>query len=88
MRSHNKPVCSNRSYEPLRLSDERSAVDLKDNFEQDFVQGPQENTGAPRSESPTIMNEIKLIIGQQELKALYEETQREIRVGVITRENE
>lgn len=66
----------------------RSAVDLRDNFEQGFVSETTRQTTAPRGDAtaaPVIMNEIKLIIGAQELKAMYEETQRQITTGVIAR---
>jgi len=65
----------------------RSAVDLKDNFEQGFVSETARQTSAPRGgeAAPVIMNEIKLVIGVQELKAIYEETQRQITTGVIAR---
>ena len=65
----------------------RSAVDLKDNFEQGFVSETARQTGSPRDgdAAPVIMNEIKLVIGAQELKAIYEETQRQITTGVIAR---
>ena len=36
--------------------------------------------------APVIMNEIKLVIGSQELKAIYEETQRQITTGIIARD--
>ena len=65
----------------------RSAVDLRDNFEQGFVSETARQTGSPRDgdAAPVIMNEIKLVIGAQELKAIYEETQRQITTGVIAR---
>ncbi|RKU36340.1 hypothetical protein C6496_13870 [Candidatus Poribacteria bacterium] len=65
----------------------RSAVDLKDNFEQGFVSETARQTASPRGEgdAPVIMNEIKLVIGAQELKAMYEETQRQITTGIIAR---
>lgn len=65
----------------------RSAVDLKDNFEQGFVSETARQTASPRGEAgaPVIMNEIKLVIGAQELKAIYEETQRQITTGIIAR---
>ena len=65
----------------------RSAVDLKDNFEQGFVAETARQTASPRGEAgaPMIMNEIKLVIGAQELKAIYEETQRQITTGIIAR---
>ena len=66
----------------------RSAVDLRDNFEQGFVSETDRQTGSPRGgdgAAPVIMNEIKLVIGVQELKAIYEETQRQITTGVIAR---
>ena len=66
----------------------RSAVDLRDNFEQGFVSETARQTGSPRGgdgAAPVIMNEIKLVIGVQELKAIYEETQRQITTGVIAR---
>ena len=65
----------------------RSAVDLRDNFEQGFVSETARQTASPRGEggAPTIMNEIKLVIGAQELKAIYEETQRQITTGIIAR---
>jgi hypothetical protein len=65
----------------------RSAVDLRDNFEQGFVAETARQTESPRGEggAPTIMNEIKLVIGAQELKAMYEETQRQITTGIIAR---
>lgn len=64
----------------------RSAADLRDNFEQGFVSETDRQTGAPRRDAaPVIMNEIKLVIGAQELKAVYEETQRQITTGVIAR---
>ena len=64
----------------------RSAVDLRDNFEQGFVSETARQTSAPRGDAgPVIMNEIKLVIGGQELKAIYEETQRQITTGVIAR---
>lgn len=65
----------------------RSAVDLKDNFERGFVAETARQRTAQQQESataPVVMNEIKLIIGGQELKALYEETQRQIATGVIS----
>lgn len=65
----------------------RSAADLRDNFEQGFVSESARQTGSPRggAAAPVIMNEIKLVIGAQELKAIYEETQRQITTGVIAR---
>ncbi|MCE2403266.1 hypothetical protein J4G08_20615 [Candidatus Poribacteria bacterium] len=64
----------------------RSAVDLRDNFEQGFVTETTRQTGAQEeSSNPMIMNEIKLVIGSQELKAMYEETQRQITTGIIAR---
>lgn len=64
----------------------RSAVDLRDNFEQGFVSETARQTGAPRRDvAPVIMNEIKLVIGAQELKAVYEETTRMVSTGIITR---
>ena len=64
----------------------RSAVDLRDNFEQGFVTETTRQTGAQEeSSNPVIMNEIKLVIGSQELKAMYEETQRQITTGIIAR---
>jgi len=65
----------------------RSAVDLKDNFERGFIQETaRQQTTQQQSEStvPVVMNEIKLIIGGQEIKALYEETQRQIATGIIS----
>lgn len=65
----------------------RSAVDLKENFERGFVAETARQRAAQQQESataPVVMNEIKLIIGGQELKALYEETQRQIATGVIS----
>ena len=67
----------------------RSAVDLKDNFERGFVAETARQTAAPASSqnsdtAPIVMNEIKLIIGGQEIKALYEETQRQIATGIIS----
>ena len=64
----------------------RSASDLRDNFEQGFVTETARQTGASdETSNPVIMNEIKLVIGSQELKALYEETQRQITTGIIAR---
>lgn len=67
----------------------RSAVDLKDNFERGFVAetARQQTATTQQTEgaAPVVMNEIKLIIGGQEIKALYEETQRQIATGVISR---
>ena len=66
----------------------RSAVDLRDNFERGFVAETTRQTAAQQgnnSTAPVVMNEIKLIIGGQEIKALYEETQRQIATGIITR---
>lgn len=64
----------------------RSAADLRDNFEQGFISESARQTGSPRdAAAPVIMNEIKLVIGAQELKAIYEETQRQITTGVIAR---
>lgn len=64
----------------------RSAADLRDNFEQGFVTETARQTGAPgEGGNPVIMNEIKLVIGSQELKAMYEETQRQITTGIIAR---
>ncbi len=64
-----------------------SAVDLQDNFEQGFVTETARQTVSPRGETgaPMVMNEIKLVIGAQELKAIYEETQRQIDTGIIAR---
>lgn len=65
----------------------RSAVDLKDNFERGFVAETARQQTAPQQTdgtAPVVMNEIKLIIGGQEIKALYEETQRQIATGVIS----
>ena len=65
----------------------RSAVDLKENFERGFVAETARQRAAQQQESgtaPVVMNEIKLIIGGQEIKALYEETQRQIATGVIS----
>lgn len=66
----------------------RSAMDLKDNFERGFVAetARQRTTSSQESgTAPVVMNEIKFIIGGQELKALYEETQRQIATGIISR---
>ena len=64
----------------------RSASDLRDNFEQGFVTETARQAGASdETSNPVIMNEIKLVIGSQELKALYEETQRQITTGIIAR---
>lgn len=65
----------------------RSAVDLKENFERGFVAETARQRTAQQQESataPVVMNEIKLIIGGQEIKALYEETQRQIATGIIS----
>ena len=65
----------------------RSAVDLRDNFERGFVAETARQTASPHGSgtAPVIMNEIKLVIGGQEIKALYEETQRQIATSIISR---
>ena len=65
----------------------RSAIDLKQNFEMGFVRETERHTvSTQRTENPApiVKNEVKLIIGGQELKAIYEETQRQIEMGVIS----
>ncbi|MYF99250.1 hypothetical protein F4212_08975 [Candidatus Poribacteria bacterium] len=66
----------------------RSAVDLKANFERGFVAETARQQTATTQQTdgtaPVVMNEIKLIIGGQEIKALYEETQRQIATGIIS----
>ena len=65
----------------------RSAIDLKQNFEMGFVRETErQSVPAQRTETPApiVKNEVKLIIGGQELKAIYEETQRQIAIGVIS----
>ena len=65
----------------------RSAIDLKQNFELGFVRETERQISSPqRVENPTpiVKNEVKLIIGGQELKAIYEETQRQIATGIIS----
>ena len=65
----------------------RSAIDLKQHFEMGFVRETERHTvSTQRTENPTpiVKNEVKLIIGGQELKAIYEETQRQIATGVIS----
>ena len=66
----------------------RLAVDLKENFEAGFVSETARQTRTPPhpDTAPVIMNEIKLVIGSQELKAIYEETQRQITTGIIARD--
>ena len=65
----------------------RSAIDLKQHFEMGFVRETERHTvSTQRTENPApiVKNEVKLIIGGQELKAIYEETQRQIEMGVIS----
>lgn len=65
----------------------RSAIDLKQNFEMGFVKETERQIESPQrveNPPPVVKNEIKLVIGGQELKAIYEETQRQIAQGVIS----
>ena len=68
----------------------RSAIDLKQHFEMGFVRETERHTAStqptenPAPIAPIVRNEVKLIIGGQELKAIYEETQRQIEMGVIS----
>lgn len=65
----------------------QSAIDLKQHFEMGFVKETERHTvSTQRTENPApiVRNEVKLIIGGQELKAIYEETQRQIEMGVIS----
>lgn len=65
----------------------RSAIDLKQNFEMGFVRETERQVGSPQrieNPAPVVKNEVKLIIGGQELKAIYEETQRQIAMGIIS----
>lgn len=70
----------------------KSAIDLtrppSQNVETGFVRETERQTvvSSPPQEAapaPVVMNEVKLIIGGQEIKALYEETQRQIATGII-----
>ena len=60
----------------------RSAVDLTKHFVHGFTTETEQQTDTDTA--PVVRNEIKLIIGTQELKAIYEETQRQIKTGTIT----
>ena len=62
----------------------RSAVDLTKHFVHGFATETA-NPTTPTDTAPVVRNEIKLIIGTQELKAIYEETQRQIKTGTITK---
>ena len=62
----------------------RSAVDLTKHFVHGFTTETA-NPTTPTDTAPVVRNEIKLIIGTQELKAIYEETQRQIKTGTITK---